>query len=117
MLVSLVAGVFAAALAASGPDSAAGAADGAPATEVVQKKEKVVCRSERTTGSRMATRVCKTESQWAALKDASRRKTEDWQEEQRRQQVTQLGDLSDAPRASGLSDGRQTRVRDRPPPR
>jgi len=48
-------------------DPAAAAAPVAP--QPAPKKERRICRTADDSGSRMAQRVCKTESEWAASKD------------------------------------------------
>ena len=76
--------------------------------ELVKDRDKLVCRTMRTTSSRVAYRVCKTKAEWDERGAASRRKTEQWQNEPRRPN-------SSMDNGSSAAGGRLPRVRDRPP--
>lgn len=97
--------IFAAALAAS---PAAETAPPAAEAAVVKQDDRIVCRSVRTTGSRMADRVCRTTSDWADRSAAARRKSEEWQDEPRRPNTSMDTGSTEA-------GGRRARIRDRPP--
>ena len=82
MLMSLAAGLLAFTIVAGadGPADVAAAPSQAAPADVVAKKDKVKCRSVRTTGSRMPQRVCGTQESWDRRQDAAKRHTEKLQE-------------------------------------
>ena len=109
MLDLIVAAAMAATLAGEAPSAnAAAAAADVAATSVVDPKEKLTCRSVRTTGSRMPARVCKPRREWEGRAASAQEKTDEWQAEQRR--ANRGGD-----NGSSAAGGRQSRVRDTPP--
>ncbi len=55
--------VFSLALAAAAPEAAA-SAEQATTSETKPAKPKMVCRANKSTGSRLKSRVCKTQEEW-----------------------------------------------------
>ena len=84
MFVTVVAAVFAAVIGTGAPETETAASTSVKASvetaAVVEKKDKVICRSVRVTGTRMADRVCGTREQWDERKRAAKRKTDKLQE-------------------------------------
>jgi len=77
----MIAAVFAVALLAAGADSAAKAADVAPAATPTKSaktvdKNAMVCRKEPVLGSRMKQRTCMTQDQWDQMKNEARDQVE-----------------------------------------
>ena len=80
MFVSIIAAVLVAAAGGAAPAAETAAAASPEPAPVVAKKEKVVCRSVRTTGSRMPVRVCRTRGDWGKARDTAKRQAELMQE-------------------------------------
>ena len=74
---SIIAAAVVAAAGVSAPaEPAAGAGPAAEAPELVKKKDRLVCRSVRTTSTRMPSRVCRTQEQWAENRETAKRRAE-----------------------------------------
>ena len=64
-------------VAASAPAANASSASSEPATKAAAKERRICKRQELEMGSRMAGKVCKTESEWKAEADAGRERVKE----------------------------------------